>query len=152
MQRILKIVLTILGLAYIISPYDTIPDFVPVLGQADDLFVLGALLFYFWREYLPRLPWLRRDSNAEADGRGPGREESSESAADENTGHADPYEVLGLRPGAGSEEIRAAYRQASQRYHPDKVSHLGQEFQDLARKKFIDIQRAYEELRRRGGW
>jgi DnaJ-class molecular chaperone len=58
-----------------------------------------------------------------------------------------PYEILGVKPGAGPEEIQAAYRRAVQKYHPDKVSHLGEEFQELARKKFIEIQKAYEELK-----
>jgi DnaJ-class molecular chaperone len=32
------------------------------------------------------------------------------------------------------------------RYHPDKVAHLGKEFQELAHKKLLAIQRAYEIL------
>ena len=49
------------------------------------------------------------------------------------------YETLGLRPGATIEEIRKAYKQASLRYHPDKLLPRGrtptpdevQEIQDL---------------------
>ena len=32
-------------------------------------------------------------------------------------------------------------------YHPDKVSHLGEEFQLLAEKKFKAINEAYEKIR-----
>ncbi len=32
-------------------------------------------------------------------------------------------------------------------YHPDKVAHLGEELQELAHKKSLDIQRAYQQLR-----
>jgi DnaJ-class molecular chaperone len=31
-------------------------------------------------------------------------------------------------------------------YHPDKVSHLGEEFRQLAEKRFKEIQVAYQEL------
>jgi DnaJ-class molecular chaperone len=65
---------------------------------------------------------------------------------------ADPYQVLGISREATPDEIRAAYRKASQEYHPDKVAHLGRELQDLANKKFIEIQKSYEYLRSKGGW
>jgi len=32
------------------------------------------------------------------------------------------------------------------KYHPDKVTHLGKEFQELAHRKLVAIQRAYEIL------
>jgi DnaJ-domain-containing protein 1 len=34
-----------------------------------------------------------------------------------------------------------------QEYHPDKVSHLGEELQEVAHRKTLEIQRAYERLR-----
>lgn len=147
MNWALIIGLIILGLIYIISPYDAVPDFIPILGQADDLFILGVLLYYLWGGSLPS--FLRRGSREASSSRTrssrPGQSEAGE-------GDRDPYAVLGVSPGAGPEEIRAAFRQASQAYHPDKVAHLGPEFQELAQKKFIEIQRAYEILRERGGW
>ncbi len=38
------------------------------------------------------------------------------------------------------------YREQAARYHPDKVAHLGEEFQAMAKEKFQDIQWAYEQL------
>jgi len=51
-----------------------------------------------------------------------------------------------VKPGAGPDEIRAAYRRAAQAYHPDKVAHLGSELKELAQKKFVAIQNAYNAL------
>jgi preprotein translocase subunit Sec63 len=56
----------------------------------------------------------------------------------------DPYEVLGVRPGATKDQIRAAYRELVARYHPDK--HRGNPLEELAAAKLIDINRAYEVL------
>ena len=35
-----------LGVLYLLSPIDLIPDFIPVIGQMDDLIVLGLLIKY----------------------------------------------------------------------------------------------------------
>jgi uncharacterized membrane protein YkvA (DUF1232 family) len=34
-----------LAMAYLVSPIDLIPDFVPILGQLDDVLILGGLVF-----------------------------------------------------------------------------------------------------------
>jgi preprotein translocase subunit Sec63 len=66
----------------------------------------------------------------------------------DTNGLFDPFSVLGIRRGANQEEVRAAYRQKMSKYHPDKVAHLGSEFQQLAERKAQAINRAYTELLR----
>jgi DnaJ like chaperone protein len=61
------------------------------------------------------------------------------------------FAVLGLAPGAGFSEIRAAYRKLSMQYHPDKVGHLGDEFKKVAEEKMKEINQAYEFLKRKYG-
>jgi curved DNA-binding protein CbpA len=62
----------------------------------------------------------------------------------------DPYAILGTTvKGPAREDIRAAYRQLAAQYHPDKLAHLGEEFQTLAEQKFKAIQSAYDALRHR---
>lgn len=58
-----------------------------------------------------------------------------------------PYEILGIKHGASSTEIYAAYKQKAQMYHPDKVSHLALEFKELAESKMKKINKAYELLK-----
>jgi len=53
------------------------------------------------------------------------------------------YAVLGLEPGADMETIKKSYRQLSMKYHPDKVSHLGDEFKKIAEEKMKEINAAY---------
>jgi DnaJ like chaperone protein len=47
------------------------------------------------------------------------------------------------------EEIKAAYKKLASQYHPDKVQHLGKEFQQMAHEKFVSIQKAYDKLKAR---
>ena len=57
-----------------------------------------------------------------------------------------PFEVLGVRRGATKEEIKTAYKKLLSLYHPDKVAHLGEEIQKIAREKTLAINRAYQEI------
>ena len=56
----------------------------------------------------------------------------------------DPYTILKLDRQASQQEIREAYLELVHQYHPDKVSHLGEEFKELAENRFKEIQKAYE--------
>jgi DnaJ like chaperone protein len=58
------------------------------------------------------------------------------------------YHVLGIEPGASEEEIKKAYRQMAIRYHPDKVIHMGEEYQKGAKEKFQKVQEAYENIKK----
>jgi len=55
-----------------------------------------------------------------------------------------PYEVLGLKPGATEEEIKAAYRELVKKYHPDRYQ--DNPLSDLAEEKIREINEAYETL------
>lgn len=60
-----------------------------------------------------------------------------------------PYEVLGLNPGASQDEIKSAYRKLIKQYHPDKF--IDNPLQDLAEEKMIQINEAYDALTKNGG-
>ncbi|HAL91681.1 MAG TPA: molecular chaperone DjlA [Verrucomicrobia bacterium] len=67
---------------------------------------------------------------------------------------ADPdadYRVLEVSPDASDEEVRRAYRRMSMKHHPDKVAHLGAEFQKTATKKFQRVNAAYAAIKKSRG-
>lgn len=61
------------------------------------------------------------------------------------------YEVLGLPPSSSDEEVKRRYRELVKKYHPDRVSHLGEEFAKLAQEKFVTLQGAWEIIRKERG-
>lgn len=58
------------------------------------------------------------------------------------------YKILELDSNATISEIKKAYRKMAKKYHPDKVSHLGEEHQKGAEEKFRKVQEAYEQLQK----
>ena len=56
------------------------------------------------------------------------------------------YELLGVASGAPADEIKRAFRREIAKYHPDKVQHLGKEFQEIAAVRSAELTRAYKTL------
>jgi curved DNA-binding protein CbpA len=56
------------------------------------------------------------------------------------------YELLGVPPDADPDTIKKAFRREIARYHPDKVVHLGSEFQDMAATRAAELTVAYKTL------
>ena len=56
------------------------------------------------------------------------------------------YELLGVGPKAAADEIKRAFRREIARYHPDKVQHLGPEFQEIASTRAAELTEAYRVL------
>jgi uncharacterized membrane protein YkvA (DUF1232 family) len=127
----------LLGLLYLASPIDAIPDTLVGLGWVDDLVIL-LLAYWFIKRVLPGgYGQTRGHSSARPHEFGPDPAKEVDN---------DPYQILGVSRNASQQEIKTAFRKQAQRYHPDRVSHLGEEFQQLAKEKFQEIQKAYEIL------
>lgn len=60
-----------------------------------------------------------------------------------------PYEVLGLKPGASQEEIKKAYRNLIKQYHPDQYG--DNPLKNLAEEKMREINKAYDMLTKNNG-
>ena len=59
-----------------------------------------------------------------------------------------PYDVLGVKPGASQEEIKSAYRKLVKQYHPDQYG--DNPLKDLAQEKLAEINKAYDMLKNGG--
>ncbi len=60
-------------------------------------------------------------------------------------------EVLGITRDDGPDDIKRKYRELLAKYHPDKVQHLGREFQDMAEFKTRQILEAYRYFQKKHG-
>jgi DnaJ like chaperone protein len=57
-------------------------------------------------------------------------------------------EMLGISTNDYEEELKKAYRRMALKYHPDKVSHLGEEFRKTAEEKFKAVNEAWEKIKK----
>ncbi len=57
----------------------------------------------------------------------------------------DPYQVLGVSPGASEQEVKDAYRKLVRKYHPD--NYQNNPLSELADEKMKEINEAYDAIR-----
>lgn len=57
---------------------------------------------------------------------------------------ANPYEVLGVSPGASDDDIKKAYRNLSRKYHPD--ANINNPNKAQAEERFKEVQQAYDQI------
>lgn len=58
------------------------------------------------------------------------------------------YKILEITPDASNDEVKKAYRKMAMKYHPDKVSSLGDDVRRQAEEKFRKVQEAYENIKK----
>lgn len=75
--------------------------------------------------------------------------DSIEGMFHKDVGHA--YAILEISDNASDAEVKKAYRRMAVKHHPDKVSHLGDEFRLAAKEKFIKVKEAYEQIKKDRG-
>ncbi len=152
-QGIMKVLFIILAIIYSLFPYDILPDFLVGWGWLDDLAIWGLLWRYLYiqkKKASSYYNYYRKSQEAFQNNHREGGGGEKSTAGKDRPGDAaaakDPYTVLGVDKNASQEDIKRAYRQLVNKYHPDKVAHLGDEFQKLAERRFKEIQQAYQIL------
>jgi DnaJ like chaperone protein len=58
------------------------------------------------------------------------------------------YKILEIERTATDEEVKKAYRKMAVKYHPDKVSHLGDDIRKSADEKFAMVNEAYNKIKK----
>jgi DnaJ like chaperone protein len=58
------------------------------------------------------------------------------------------YKILEIDPSCTNDDVKKAYRRMAMKYHPDKVSHLGDDFRKSADEKFKKVNEAYERIKK----
>jgi DnaJ like chaperone protein len=61
------------------------------------------------------------------------------------------YKILEIDSTATDDEVKKAYRRMAMKYHPDKVSHLGEDFKKVAQEKFRKVKDAYDNIKKQRG-
>ena len=56
------------------------------------------------------------------------------------------YDILEIQNQSTNEEIKKSYRRMALKYHPDKVSYLGEDVQKAANEKFQKLNEAYQAI------
>jgi len=104
------------------------------------IFIIFILIAYFSFRYVIRS--FRQETYQKSEGNG-----------SRNNGRANTEkeyrQILGVKAGDSQEIIRKKYIELLAKYHPDKVQHLGIEFQEIAEKKTKEIMEAYEFFRKK---
>ena len=58
------------------------------------------------------------------------------------------YKILEIEPSCNDDEVKKGYRKMANKYHPDKVSHLGIDLQHIAEEKFKAVNNAYQTIKK----
>ncbi len=61
------------------------------------------------------------------------------------------YKILEIESSCTDEEVKKAYRKRALKYHPDKLTHLGEEIKQASNEKFLKVQEAYESIKQERG-
>ncbi len=152
-----KRLLWIIAIIYWLMPIDLFSDFRLGIGWIDDL-LIAVGCYYLW-QYIKRKAEQEdvygyrssRDRENSFSGRSWYSSDRSNGFKKKESERRDPYEILGVSHDASMDEIKKAYHRKASKYHPDKVSHLGEEFQRLAEEKFKEINQAFETLKSQRG-
>jgi len=62
------------------------------------------------------------------------------------------YKILGVDASASDDAVKKAYRKMAIAHHPDKVASMGEEYQKGAQEKFMKIQEAYDNIKKKRGF
>jgi DnaJ-domain-containing protein 1 len=126
---------------YIISPFDAHPLVI------DDLIAAGVM-FYMMFKNAKRKQQQQQYYNYSGKSRA---NQSQQNRTAESHGPLtldEAYRLLGVTPNISLDEISKAYKEKMIKSHPDKVSHLSEELQEKAKELTLDLNAAYDLIKK----
>ena len=134
MSKFTYYILIIILIIYIVSPLDLFP-FV-----FDDLIASG-FLYYIWQKFKKQ----KSPGNYYSRGRS---QANIKNEPDGQMSLDEAHRLLHVSPDAPWGEVQSAYKERMAKSHPDKVSHLGEELQEKAKELTVEINKAYNTIKR----
>ncbi len=134
MTKFTYYIIIIILIIYIVSPLDLHPLIF------DDLIASG-FLYYIWKMFKKQM----RPGNYYSRGRS---QSNIRNEPGSQMGLNEAYRVLHVSPDATWREVQSAYKERMAKSHPDKVSHLGEELQEKAKELTVEINKAYNTIKR----
>ncbi len=142
MTKYLNYVWIILLAIYIISPIDANPLFF------DDL-IAAAVMFYFLYKNAKHKQQQQQYSDYHRQSyTGHGSQQHSTAGSQGPLTLDKAYRILGINAESSLDEIHRAYKEKMTKSHPDKVSHLREEIQERAKELTLELNEAYELVKR----
>lgn len=62
------------------------------------------------------------------------------------------FKILDVSNSASQDEVKKAYRKLAMRFHPDRLQGLSEGEKKSAEAKFLRVQKAYENIKKKKGW
>ncbi len=62
------------------------------------------------------------------------------------------FKILDVSNSASKDEVKKAYRKLAMRFHPDRLQGLSEGEKKSAEAKFLRVQKAYENIKKKKGW
>ncbi|MBI5663463.1 MAG: DnaJ domain-containing protein [Nitrospirae bacterium] len=140
MNKLLNYLWITLLSVYIISPIDANPLFF------DDLIAAAALFYFVYKNAKQKQQYSGYDTQSK-----PGYQSQQTSASGDAHGPLTldkAYRILGVSSDSTLDEISKAYKEKMTKSHPDKVSHLSEELQERAKELTLELNEAYECVKR----
>ncbi len=128
--------LIIILIIYIVSPLDLHPFIF------DDIIASG-FLYYIWQKFKGQ----KRQKNYYNHTKGESRTNTERGAGDQLR-LDDAYRLLHVSPDASWSEIQKAYKERMSKTHPDKVAHLSEKKKKKSRELSLEINNAYNLIKR----
>ncbi len=122
---------------YIISPFDLHPLIL------DDLIAAGFLFYMLYKKSKQKKQqYYNYNQQSQASHKSSGVESGGPLTI------AKACSLLGVTPETSSDDITKAYKDKMKKSHPDKVSHLSKELQEKARELTLELNEAYELIKK----